>query len=166
MHITRRLLLSGCVSLALPVAACGTLSQQQATQLQSLIAGAQSIQASVMSAAPQVLALLPIGSADRVNATAAIGGLAAAVNGLAGVSTIAAGATYVQAIETALNTVVSAAATIPVIPEPYHTALIVAALALPPVETLVGLTVQQGTALAATIKARKVAAAPTATVSP
>ena len=158
MHITRRLALSGAVSAVLGTTSCGTISQQQATQLQSLIAGAQSIEASIMSAAPQVLALLPIGSADRVNATAAIGALAAAVNGLAGVSTIAAGATYVQAIEAALNVIVSAAASIPVIPAPCHEMLVIAALALPPIEALVGLAVHEGTALAATIAARKVVA--------
>ena len=52
MHITRRLALSGAVSAVLGTTSCGTISQQQATQLQSLIAGAQSIEASIMSAGP------------------------------------------------------------------------------------------------------------------
>ena len=168
MHITRRLALSGAVSAALPVSACGTLSQQQATQLQSLIAGAQSIETSMTSVVPALLALPAITArltpAEVTAIKAATAGLASATSALANVSTIQAGASYVQTIETCLNVIVGVAATVPAIPEPYHTSLVVAALALPPVETLVGLAVQDGTALYATIKAKRVV--PAAPVAP
>ena len=98
--------------------------------------------------------------AETTAIKAAMNGLTGATNALAQVPTIAAGATYVQVIESCLNVIVGIAATIPVIPEPYHTSLVVAALALPPLETLVGLAVQQGTALYATIKAKRMTAAP------
>ena len=112
------------------------------------------------SVVPALLALPAITAhltpAEVTAIKAATGGLASATSALANVSTIQAGASYVQTIETCLNVIVGVAATVPAIPEPYHTSLVVATLALPPVETLVGLAVQQGTALYATIQAKKV----------
>ena len=163
MRITRRFLLYGAALGGVGiVAACGTVNQQQATQLQSLIAGAQSIETSMASVVPALLALpqVKLTPAETTAIKAAMNGLTAATNALAQVPTIAAGATYVQVIESCLNVIVGIAATIPVIPEPYHTSLVVAALALPPLEALVGLAVQQGTALYATIKAKQMNAAP------
>ena len=149
--------------IALTLAGCGTLSQQQATQLQSLIAGAQSIETSMTSVVPALLALPAVSTkltpAEVTAIKAATAGLTSATTALANVPTIQAGASYVQTIETCLNVIVGIAATVPAIPEPYHTSLVVAALALPPLETLVGLEVQQGTALYATIKAKEIAKA-------
>lgn len=160
MCTTRRLLLSGAALAGVgAVAGCGTLSQQQATQLQSLITGAQSIETSMASVVPALLPLIPMGNNDRANVAQALKNLTAATSALAGVPTIAAGASTVKAIEAALNTIVDVAASIPVIPEPYRTALVVAALALPPLEALADLAVQQGTALYATIQARTLAKA-------
>ncbi len=161
MHITRRNLLSsaapfGC---ALALAGCGTLSEQQAGQLQRLISGAQGIETSLSSNVPLLLGVVHLSAGDVANVRAALAALVVATNALAQVPTLAAGVAYVQAIETALNTIVAVAAGIPLIPEPYHTALVVAALALPALEALVDLAVQQGTALYATIQARRVTAA-------
>lgn len=171
MSITRRLILSGtALAGAGAVAGCGTLSQQQAAQLQSLIAGAQSIENSLATNVPLLLGAVTLPAAAVASIRAALAALMTATNALAQVPTLAAGVTYVQAIEGALNTIVGVAASIPVIPEPYHTALVVAVLALPPLEALVGRAVQQGTALAATIQTRAItkasAAVPAAPAAP
>lgn len=159
----RRHLLTLAPSAVLALAACGTLSDQQAERLQSLISGAQALQMQVVPVVGVLLPLIPIGSGDSARVQQAVGALTKATTALAGVATVQAGMSYVQAIETALNTIVAVAATLPVIPPPWHQVLVAAALALPPLETLVGVAVQEGTALARTIKARaitKVAAAP------
>lgn len=157
MGITRRRLLSGAALAGVgAITGCGTLSQQQAAQLQSLITGAQSIETSLATNVPLLLGVVHLSAGDVANVRTALVALVQATNALAQVPTLAAGVQYVQAIETALNTIVTVAAGIPVIPEPYHTALVVAALALPPLEVLVGMAVQQGTALYDTIQAKMI----------
>lgn len=165
MHITRRNILSAAApcGIALTLAACNlktdqplTLTDTQAAQLQSLIAGAQGIEASLASAVPGLIAIMHLTGPTATALLNANNAVAAAVQALGTVPTVAAGATYVQAIESGLNVIVGIAATIPAIPEPYHSGLIVAALALPPLEALAGQAIQQGTALAATIAAKKV----------
>lgn len=149
------------------LAGCGTLSQQQATQLQALLAGARSIDASISAAVPSIIAVVPgLTAAQKTALTNEVAALHQAVVGLTGITTITEGTTFVQAIETSLNVIVGVAASIPLIPEPYHAGLVIAALALPAVEQLVGLAVTEGTALAATIKAGKVTPAQPAAVSP
>ncbi len=161
MPIDRRLLLSGAGLAGVGViTGCGTFSQQQAAQLQSLITGVQSIEMSLATNVPLLLGVVHLSTGDAANARTALAALVQATNALAEVPTLAAGVPYVQAIETALNTIVGVAAGIPVVPEPYHTALVVAALALPPLEVLVGMAVQQGTALYATIQARMITKRP------
>ncbi len=155
----RRHMFAVAPGLGLALAGCGTLSQQQATQLQQLIAGAQSIEGSMTTNVPLLLSAVHLSAGDVANVRVALAALVQATNALALVPTIAGGAPYIQVIENSLNVIVAVAASIAIIPEPYHTALVVAALALPPLETMVGLAIQQGTALAATIKARAVAKA-------
>ena len=143
----------------LALAGCGTLSQQQATELQQLIAGAQSIETEMASTVPALLGAVHLSAEDVANVRTALAALVTTTTALSQVPTLTAGVSYVQAIESSLNVIVTVAATIPVIPEPYHTALVVAVLALPPLEQLAGLMIQQGTALAATIAAKAVKSA-------
>ncbi len=152
----RRHIFTAAPGLGLALAGCGTLSQQQAAQLQQIIAGAQSIEASMASTVPALLAAVHLSAEDVANVRVALAALVTATTALSQVPTLTAGVSYVQAIETSLNVIVAVAATIPVIPEPYHTALVVAVLALPPIEQLAGLAIQQGTALAATIAAKAI----------
>ena len=152
--MNRRRLLAVVPSLAL--AGCGTLTQQQAGQLQAIIAGAQAIETSLSANVPLLLAAVPLPAAVAADVRAALAALLTATNALAQAPTLAAGVPYVQAIEVALNIIVGIAAGLPLVPEPTHTALVVAALALPPLEAAVGLAVKDGTALAAAIKAKNI----------
>ena len=156
MTMHRRHFLAMAPGIAL--AGCGTLSQQQAMQSQQLVAGAQALENSLVSFIPIFLAspLISLSPAQISILRGAMAGVVTATNALAQAPSLSAGTAQVQAIETALNTIVVVASTIPVIPEPYHTDLVLAALALPPLEALVGLVVQQGTALARTIAAKAV----------
>lgn len=157
----------------LPLAGCtGTVTPRQEQQLTSLISGARAVEAGLSAAAPQLLAAIPAAAqaaghplspaqiaALTGTVNAALTNLHSAVASLAAAPTLTAGTTYVRAIEQAANTIVTVAAGLPVVPEPAHTALVVASLALPPLEALVGTAVTQGTALAATVAAGKVSAA-------
>lgn len=147
---------------ALALAGCGTVSQQEAATLQSIIAGANAIELQLVPVVAALLPLIPIGSNDRANVQAATGALSAATSALAGAGSVAAGLTYIQEIEIALNTVVAVAADIPVIPPPYKQYLVAAALALPAIEALAGLAIKAGTALYATIQAKSLSRAPAA----
>ena len=152
----RRHLIAATPGIALALAGCGTLSQQQATELQQIIAGAQGIETEMASTVPALLAAVRLSAEDVANVRVALAALTTSTTALSQVPTLTAGVSYVQAIESSMNVIVAVAATIPVIPEPYHTALVVAVLALPPLEQLAGLMIQQGTALAATIAAKAV----------
>jgi hypothetical protein len=161
MYMTRRHLcglmplvaLAGCATAAAPAV-------PSTAELQQLIAGAQALEASLVTNVPLLLAspAVHLSAGDAANVTAGLQGLVQATNALSTATTLTAGTTLsnVQKIETTLNTIVSVAASIPVVPEPEHSALVAAAVALPPLEALVGLAVTQGTALAATIAAGKV----------
>lgn len=155
---TAAVVLAGCSASGQQTA----VTAQQSQQLQALIAGAQSIESSLSTNVPLLLGAVKLSAGDQANVRTALAALVQATNALAQAPTLTAGTPYVQTIESTLNTIVTVAASLPIVPEPYHTALVVAALALPPVEALVGLAVQQGTALYVTIQARKVQAAPVA----
>ena len=141
---------------ALTLAGCGTLSQQQAAQLQAVIAASQGVGASVSAAVPVLIADMGLSGPTAGALIAASQALGKAVTALAAAPNIAAGATYVATIEIELNVLVGVAASLPIIPEPAHSALVAAALALPALEQLVGLAIREGTALADTIKAGRV----------
>ena len=103
MTTTRRFVLSGsALAGAGLLAGCGTLSQQQASQLQALIAGAQSIEASLSANVPLLLGAVSLPAAQVATVRAALAAVVSATNALASVPTLAAGVAYVQAIESAL----------------------------------------------------------------
>lgn len=158
---SRRLALGGLAAVAFVPVACSTwtdpLEPQDSDKLRRLIAGAQTIEQSLVSSVPLLLSAVKVSQEDVANVRIALSALVTATNALALAPTLQAGTPQVQAIETALNTIVTVASGLPVIPEPYHTTLVVAALALPPIEALAGLALRDGTALAATIRAGKIA---------
>lgn len=161
--VTRRVVL---LSAPATLAACGTLTQQQATQLQQLIAGAQTIEQAFITNLPlAIVAISTLNGGTLPPSTVAdirtvLAGLSQATAGLATVVSLddPATTTKVQAFEQALNVCVAVAATLP-IPPPYSGYLALAAISLPPLEALVGLAVREGTALYQTIKAGRLAVA-------
>lgn len=155
----RRHLMATTCAAALLLAGCGTLTQQQDTQLHLLIAGAQVLEADLTAAVPELLAGTPAISAKQAAAVrSALAAVTTATAALARQPTLAAGTPYVQAIEGALNTIVGVAAGLPQVPEPAHTDLVLAAKALPALEAIVGLAIKDGSALAAAVKAGQIAA--------
>ena len=141
-----------------PIAACATPPTQD--QLKVLIGATQSLETQLQAALPGILPLIPNAN-DKANVIASFKALQLATDQIAAANSLTAPGTVaqVQAIETALNAIVSVAASIPMIPEPYHSGLIAASLLLPIIESAVGLIVQQNTPVAAVIAARKVSAA-------
>lgn len=135
--------------------------------LQVLIANAKTIETQMAAAVPGILSAEGLSAADVANVKTAFAALQAATNQMQTANSLdtATAISLVKATETALNTIVSVAAGLAIIPEPYHTGLVVAALALPAMETGLDIAVQDGTALAATIKAGNVAAATTTTTN-
>ena len=132
--------------------------------VQQLIAGAQAIEAAFVQNLPLALAAIaaatgkPLPAATVATVKIVLTNLTTATNDVSTAASVTDPTTQtkVQQFEGALNTAVAIAATLP-IPEPYHGALVAATLTLPGVEALVGLMIKQGTALAATIAAKRLA---------
>ena len=130
--------------------------------VKTLIAGVQAILDAFTANLPAALVAVsaatgrPIPAATTSTVRTVLTNLTTAANGVATVASVTdpTAQTKVQQFETALNTAVAIAATLP-IPEPYHSALVLAVLTLPGLEALVELAIREGTALAATIATKR-----------
>ena len=154
---------------ALGLSGCATMSSTDAAEFQAVVSWANTTADAISTDLALLPTVLPAAAtmmnvtlpetqiaSTTANITAGLAAFRAATAGLAASGSLDAGASYLKAAEAALNSIVVAAAALPFIPEPMHTNLVVASVALPPLEALLGLAVAKGTALAATIKAGKV----------
>jgi hypothetical protein len=170
----KALLILFAMGIALSLSACGdsAATQQVVTTLntglsdiQKVAAGSSAILNTVAADIPALEAIVPLSTAQQTTLNTAVAAIKSANSLIASAQSISdptvAGA--LKTIEANLNTLVAFAAADPALPIPaqIRADLVIASVALPPAEALLGLAVQQGTALAASINANALTPATT-----
>jgi hypothetical protein len=162
--LSRRTLVSsttmGAVVFMGACAGTGTTPAQIVTDVQNAVSALASSFSTVLAQAPNVV---PATTAATI--TSALAQASAVLGSLSTNLTANAAAPLVQQIESALNTVISAAAAVPLIPPPFSTALGAAAIVLPIIEAWLSTVLPAAPTPAAASLARAKLATPGMTVA-
>lgn len=135
-----------------------TLTASQAQDLQRLQTGLQTLETEFAGIIPTLLTAFGASAEASAKVKSGLSDLVTATNAVAGVQTIVEGTPYVVAASSAVEAILTAAATFPGVPPPIQAELVAAAALLPIVLGLVKLAVVEGTALYAALKAKKLSA--------
>ena len=147
--ISRRTLLAGATAIISPLIVAGSCQNGVTITPQEVVTVAQNAVAALANTLTTVLKTAPtaIPGNTAANINTYLADAASVLTGLSSGMSASAGAPVVQQVEADLNAVITAAASIPLIPPPFSIALQAAAVALPILEAFINSVLPQKAAV-------------------